>query len=823
MGMIKKLIKQHGEKAVFAIIALLCLSSIYGIISRDSTELVLESGTYKVNEDEINSAISKVKSHINSSKEVWKAPEVQDTVKVIRDQLRVNPDTSGVDFEWLVYAKPPKTQVIETVFGGGTKPTSIPLAPPPPEFRTRIAPPIEWSLRVGEKGILITCKDSPAINYPVDGSVQVMIFKKAVGPARETLSPAQRESFSALSSGSSVEVAADENSDSGSSIGGWGGFEFEAVKEQPKANPDEELVGEFDFTIADGMPTTAKEFLEGFIEKEKEVGKHARMLVDQAMQVPTQWTPVTAAMKSYDDALTEEQIAEIIKTGVLPAATVAVETKKDEPVKPKDTFNPFGEPEPAAPAAAPAAVDSSKVFGDGAAATDCGEEALTVQAEEYQPKYYAFFDSKVDENTVYRYRMVAYCKTRDIPEAVRAKKDYQLYVPYTEMGNMGERRFALTRNEMADYIAREKSTPTIGAQGLLARPAKISFIPVDEEEGIAEFNVAGLREATNVKTGRRTERALLYAKENCFSTFAYTDVVLTPLKRRIVLNSAMMDPKINNRYESARITVESIKGMEKSSNTYNMKVPADMRDIGWKHFMVMVNGKVSLDDNYSPVLMDLDKVYEPAIKQANMKLEEIGRNGEEIKGEKWDFATGWGLVDVRRCKVIIKRYYDPSEAPASNAAGEEGAATTAKSDDTATSGTGYVFRNRSDMYRSYLVIREMKSNGTPRYKRVIQKLPPQEGIYTLDVQWEPEFNEQAEKMISAKYLYIRPETIKDWKGLCSILSSASKSTLRTPGKRVMDYVGAEARAIIESGVLTEINDAQKQQLCKAFNEKIIDV
>lgn len=360
-------------------------------------------------------------------------------------------------------------------------------------------------------------------------------------------------------------------------------------------------------------------------------------------------------------------------------------------------------------------------------------EQLKQKIPPYEPRVFVFLDEDADENTLYRYRMVARVHARDLPEAMREQEKYRDYDLRVENADItwketraakGEQKelvrggLALTASQFGDFLAKEK--PTQYAVGY--QPTNFLHIRRDPETNMLK----GLRNAEN----RLTKVGVEYRTKPAFSLFTYTDLVLTPVRRRIRLVSVAMDPNSKLHTVRLHVIVVTREGEEvKTPRAYALTEPAAANTLGWRDWVVVEEVDGNRQPKWKegrPVLRSWADYY---AQREDLKPVPIGDIQKVGRGE-WDFSTGWGLVDVRRCKFRVYRYKRLEDGERELVGGAP--------------------QIRDGGY--YIVIRSLKRKD--QYKRILQR-KPEHGISgdiekRTEVIWRPELEEWMQDAIEKR-------------------------------------------------------------------------
>lgn len=862
MGSIKRFFIEHGEKVVFGFVAFLCLWSFLSMITVSASRLALPDGkTYVVEPAEIEGWMRAIKTRMGSDRQYREMPPVDDVPGILRQQkMRGDLDVTPLDASWLAYQQPPKPApwVWRSIGGtGSTAPGG--KAMPPYQYLTRIEAPTDWSVHVGPAGILIMCRGSSAITQPLEDEVNTALFIKRIGEGKDDLTKSIREEFLGRSTDGSVLGESDRSESSfgetGMEDGGFGdlgnfGGLGETEEEQPREDffmergeeGTSEMESVYPWAAPESAPKSLSELQARLQKQEATAAANERLLVDPSTTIPTRWKVLTPQMKAYRY---KPNPAAILRSGKLPDPAAMPRSIEGSDTEGRDDAgqSPFffgaGRPDSRG-------VGAGELGGNRDGEGAVGETGSVLPpVKPHEPRWYVWLQKDVEENTLYRYRMVSYCKAKDLPSELRMEPKYRWYTPYVEMGGMGGRFFGITTEAFGKFI--ESEQPVSGGIATFVQP-----MPLETD---ANGLVQGLRDPQSTL---RTPLAEAYLKGNAYSIFTYTDVILTPLKRRISLVSASGFSEEQYRYERVSIKVEAIKDEEltdegettstrtgtrtrprprsrptprrrdfdddgmggdefeeqddyrpsadveevdladivkSQSRTYTLSpIPPVVEKVSPRSFLVVKDGKAVYGENQKPKLKSLAEVYNPVLRGGSPP--EIGQDGERVAGELWDFATGWGLVDVRRANVIITFYKDAARTE---------------------------FHNRTETKKAYLVIRELNppKGRAPRYKRVLHRLPVREDdTYSIEIEWEPSLVEKA-VATRRQRLLLGSKQIKDWSDFAEKLVAAGEETTPSPGRRIWGLLQEETRAVLRDGATLELTESLQETVTEQINERIL--
>lgn len=671
MAKLKQFLLEHIEKVVLGIVALYSLILIAENLSRDPNVLETPTGPVTVDRDAVHADVERVQRHLNSpSPKLFAKPEIEPVSRLVDEAWwQWKRPTTSVDLDWYAYLQPPPPLVLPKIVRIWKEPVKD-----PPIF-TRVGAPKDLRVYVGENRILVTCVDSDGIRYPKPGSVKVILWRKIVGYGKEELSPEIRSAF----------LRAPRATGGGES----------SVEALPSDNPYLRRMEETPKTTESVAATDNSAWLEARKEEEIRAEDDTHLVCDPSDLVAEGWEIVAAEMTPLSTPLDPDGVMALLKTGKLPTPAPA---KKEE--------------------ATPTTKRSSALFREEAKpkSTETPSDGTASLSSTYEPRMYYFLDEKVAENVLYRYRVVTELRAQDIPPEIRQMKEHRLWALRAEISDMGAPYLAPPESQFKAFLEAEKQKPRRDAHGGPEGGdprGQLTFIPVafDEETG-QEKNVFDKTQSALTPLGKA------YYREPIYSAFTYSDVVLTPVRRRILLINAAIEPSplVSLRVET--ITPEG----EIKAKSYQLtppKLPGKITPVDL--LAKKPDGRTPL---WPPVEHPLHEVYLPLTE--GMKLEEIG-DISKLGGKEYDFRTGWALIDIRPYRVIRKRY---------------------KEVDGEWKLIGEPFNLTQTAPKYYIVVQELKpvEGQSPRVKRIVrkEKQPEEkEGFKTeFEYDFEPELHDK---------------------------------------------------------------------------------
>ncbi len=751
MNRIKDFLIPHGEKAGLAIVAIMALWSISGNLFSDKRVLSLPDGTEQaIDRDAIKQAETRLRDHVNDPNKSQNGDGVQRVSQMVDEawlqwKRPVKTDdldkdyTDDVSLNWFCYVQPPMplllTKLIKVKLPERVEDVDN-------EYISRGGAPVGLTVVAGGKRTVILCSDSGAVNHVDPANVQVLLFRKEIGEAREDLKTEVRVEHQTWPRGGLKNVQSSMPEDNVSvptmpeqpMMDDPMGMDFDPVTGEPIPHKKKKTVkptsysakgktpaaaGGVDFSGLNDLfgnkeesPVRAEEddgtaYRESIKEAQEQALEDVKTLCDPTLLVKGGWEIISPnGMVALSEELSSgDDLAKILETGKIPGQDEKEADKKD--VDAKDA------------ASAPKENEEKSVWEEMMKSTNVrsGSDESVENAESeggallrtYRRRQYVFVDNNVTENKVYRYRVVLRFKAELPPkEVLEAHPGWALRA---EVLGMGPAYLGLPERKFGEIMKKEGATQFVGPFGQWLYPE------MKRVERDPELNyVLGLRGAD----GTLTQLGFDMHKP-VYTDFVYSGVVVTPLTRQISLQNAslMPDPLC-----TVRVAIADDKGdIQERSFAVSLK-DKPRPDIKWHYWLRYDDKKKVIWPqpvlNRDDMLFD---VYEKHLPSGFVPVE-IGEL-DELRKPAVDFRTGWGVVDMRPYKVIRKSYKYNSNT-------EEWTPLTPLTQD-----------------RVALVLRQIKADeGRPaQYKRVIRKesdpYEGKEGYKTeFEYVWEPELQEK---------------------------------------------------------------------------------
>ncbi|MHC4870466.1 MAG: hypothetical protein ACYTFY_01325 [Planctomycetota bacterium] len=251
------------------------------------------------------------------------------------------------------------------------------------------------------------------------------------------------------------------------------------------------------------------------------------------------------------------------------------------------------------------------------------QEAENVPAEEYQSNWFYFVDDYKDgglvENIVYRYMVVLYARGTNVADEMLLKdkneeNKLKNYIPFVSVGS---ERLALNNDEFKTFIKKIGEKTTF---------AKAEYPEFSELVSSDVFEFESSSEEPVKKLWVDNKKVTLEKDATYYSQMSYSNYFLTPVRTRFQFVS-----KFGEDTAMMKVYVIDDEGKEISSN-FTVKMP------------------VLPPESKKPS-------RNPYKKYPLSKFKPAPIGGEKkVKGIIYDFSTGWGLVDIKKCEMVVKPY-----------------------------------------------------------------------------------------------------------------------------------------------------------------------
>lgn len=647
MNRVKDFLILHGEKAALAIIAAITLWSIFGNLLDDRAALPLSNGERReVDREQVDGQAQQLEQHLHKPEKFLENAGVQRVSQMVDEAWgQWQRPVAKTDLSWFAYAQPPMPLVLKKLI---VIPPPTAVEDVPADYISRAAAPVGLTVIAGGKRTVLVCSDSGLMNYLDPADVQVLLFRKEIGDAREDLKTAERVANQTWPRGGfkqvSVDIPAAEDVpvaepampvDPFGMPGGMPGMTEPkaAATTRKQAAPTESLAIDFSGVFGqqpDAQPTTTVDDGTAYLSKIREMESAAiedtKALCDPTLLVKGTWQILTPeGMSAVTDELSSDDLVQMLDNGLLPGQKKE-ETPEANPAEKKTETSVWD-----------SIMGGSNIQikdKPAEAATDADDSALKT----YQRRQYVFIDNTVSENKVYRYRVVLRFKAQLPPKEVLEKSPG--WVLRAEVGGMGPSYLALPERDFSEMMKREANEQHFGPLGLLMQP-KMTLLDLDP---VLKF-VKGLRNADGTFTPLGLDM-----RKHVYTDFAYSAVVVTPVTRQIQVQAANMTP---DPLCSLKVIITDNKG-EVKERTYQLKPPANRPQIQW-HFWLRY-GEDKKPVFPQPALNRDDMLYEVyEHRLAGVEPVSVGELDTKMRPEQ-DYRTGWSVVDMRPYQVIRKSY-----------------------------------------------------------------------------------------------------------------------------------------------------------------------
>lgn len=640
MDALKKIFFNHGEKILLVVIGLLCLSSIYRHVARPKNQLPLPDGkTTEIDQDDLRQKLKKVDDLIKSKDGKREEPEAEKVgAKFATELLAGAASNDRNELQWTAYCRPAPIGIPQA-FREAYNPDEKEQGNIPPEFRTRLGNAEDVRVRASYGKIMITARDSQHLNYPLSGSRQMLIYRKAIGSAKDDLDPAIRavlkESPRAQGLVDDGEGAAASGAAAQPQAAPSAGFNWGAVAAPQRRAETPSSAAAPEYSLEQYKLAINRKDLQADGDLNVITGNDDGLLFDSG------WELVTDSMYVVKKGeLSEDDVATIFKEGLNPDLVVMSEEQKAEWDKAQEAK--AAAAKAAKKAEAPAA---SLTAGMKSANTRAKPKAIAIkpaqnaaaeEETENAQNQYVFIDDTVKENMIYRYAVLAAVKPR-MPEKKEVDMDlgkWDIYCELVGIDKVGS--FAPPQRMLRGLIFAEPGKGGQGGQenaavdegeetamtllpelnlkherGVMGptllkfiRPAYPSAAEIAAAQAAAAPVADGDKEpAKPGKSGAASQdngpkakslrddghrlSSLGWAyknKETCFSDFVCSDLVLTPKKFDFAWVNVLSGDKGGE--SSARVRVFKIEDNgETYSAEFTVKAPALPRKVEWSDFL----------------------------------------------------------------------------------------------------------------------------------------------------------------------------------------------------------------------------------------------
>lgn len=563
MGMVKEFLLAHGEKIVFAVVAVFAL---WGILSN------LMGGGYGVDlqPEEVRGQLSRITRHMKRTEAQQEPEPVYQAAEQVRAIL--NSYTMEIwqsdGWDGSVYTAPPPPY---------NPPVIIPPSErkaPPAENIPRIDAPRQMQARVGGQRIAIAFQAGELTQWCEE--LRAAVWRKRVGEGR---------------------AEAD-----------WEAVRARQMRRKrtgpvPAGEEEEPVVEDGGGLLGRMIDESDEETEPGEQMESEEVERSTETLSPQEVE-----ERFLAALKDREAARREDVEALVDPASVRPAAWGAPIARELEGTARKPDLD-------------------ALLSGEQSVAATPGYEP----GDGVSRMWFSFVDEDIEENAVYRYRAVLYAVPKPLPDDVvldeegERKRAYDYYHPFLRMGHA---RRAILTDEFREQLAEQREFYLENATSV-ARP--LEFPPLQRVKEIREDPEGNMVDWWDLPEDTPEERWQQLSEGPAFGQFAWSEFLLTPVRTRMTFSSVAMTVV----FMEVTVATELGEAVSERFQVRQPELPPEAAEMEFKP-----------DDREQ--LLDM---YPPDEVQAT-PIGEVRRVG----GVEYDFRTGWGLVDIRKCTTLVKQY-----------------------------------------------------------------------------------------------------------------------------------------------------------------------
>ncbi|MDR0868785.1 MAG: hypothetical protein LBP75_10010 [Planctomycetota bacterium] len=660
---IKKFLVNHGEKIVFGLVTLGCISVIWSRMTVSPYDLLMSDGTVEhLDPAQYRGQMSEINDLLNSEdavREKEKAKPIsrllaRDIVAGIVAFAALTPE------EWWAYVQPPPIGIPQTFREVRALDDKLNAANIPPQFRTRFGNAENLAVRAALGQVIVTATDSRWLNFPQPGSRRMLLYRKAIGSPHAELPPETRAKLQISPRAASLATA----------DGRVRGGKAPAIAEE----------------AGDGLNNYKLESNRADVKADRELSE----IIDnhEDLLLETAWELVSDNMRVVKiNQLTESDYESLFEDGLSPdlVEMSGEEIARYRAERGADAAQPAAKKDDATTTArAKRRQQIADLAAQQAAAREARAEDQSGKKTD-APQTYLFIDKDVNENMIYRYAVVAAVKPRyatdpDTVELIRAQ-NWDLYCELDGIDGVGDFAPAERLLEGALYEKTdEKAAGEHPARVLLkefgkksygiAAPHLLEYIkPAYDEEAVAEYNAKDSADKTKANgpaalslrndKGRLTPLGWAYRnQEYCFADFVASDLVITPQEYDFSLLAVTGMP--SDPLARVEVFKTAPNGDVWSTSIYVrppvITTPLVQRDLLTKD----ANDKVVEPIQYLPLLdvynsPKMSRVRPAAISETAY-AKRVTAKGSVAARENVDFAPNWGLVEIRPYKVRQQIY-----------------------------------------------------------------------------------------------------------------------------------------------------------------------
>lgn len=574
MAALKAFLAAHGEKLVLAVVALLTLFSLYSNFTEES------SG---VSPAEIQDDLDRIRKHAKQKTAQSDAKAIPQSHRIVQAILEVYQEDTWQAQGWdgALYAMPPLPST--------AKPPVPPSdCVPPPPFHTQIDMPIDVHAKVGGRRIVIVWREGLRTRWRI--TPRAAIWRKVVGDGAKDANPDRVYRLQRRRVGEPVDSGGGETGRGGDSevanmfdrTGMGTGADDRRADDPAAADPNQDPEATAPL-LAEGEVQTesidAKVDAERLARQEAAAERDLKLLVDPTGYINSSWRLLGKDLVPLE----EEPKIEVLLSGEAP------------------------------------------VYDD-------SEPELTEENPAVTPRWFCYVDEDLNENTVYRYRVIVYGKTAPLPESVVRKcleKDAK-FKNYTPVVRAGRDQLALSAANRAEELMTQLERDRTTSKGAAAWQLEFQLLPYQPRKTYGEDFEGKTIPFWDWPLTMRPEERRLRAEHAGFGRFAYSDYVLTSVRTEVEYRSDYPGDQI-----AVEVTIRTDEN-EKVKKNFRVKRPQIPAGVHEKF---------------------LDVTRQASFRELYGKVNPTPIGGEDSVGNiTHDFSSSWGLVDIRDCRIVTRTY-----------------------------------------------------------------------------------------------------------------------------------------------------------------------
>lgn len=687
MEALKKRLIAHGEKLLIAVILLICLVSLMARLSVPNDELTLPNKkTVRIDRETLRQRLQAVDEIFAKKGNNRDAPRPERISQKLLQEIifgKLTIDSRIV--EWFAYCQPAPIGVPQS-FREMERNTPQNIAP---EMRTRFGNAQAVVVRATVGQVMITARDAPQLNYPEPDSRQMLIYRKAIGFAKDDLSPELRavltvsprpaeilNSIAAELSGEKAAAPVSKTAPPPKTGGAWGGANVAAA-------PSNESPTAVEFSLENYRNLVNK--------KDQQADEELDIITEgnDSLVFDAGWELLTDSMYTVKaDNLNESEITTIFTQGLTPdLVEMTPEQLAEYNAKQKKKDEPASANKPTTPTIAAAKVSQRKRIEAVESKTAKTENTQpTINAD--RPRQYVFVDKTAKENVIYRYAVLAAVRPRK-PEEQKIK-DWDMYCELVGIDSVGcfappqrllsnvlfvkakegeevteilpelpfERGRSVKSPRLLEYIK-----PAYDLEPPKSKTDAPTKTATPEKEGDQETASENGPPARSMRDDRSRLTPLGWAYRNqelCFADFVATDLVLAPKEYDFVLRTGASDKQamielykieLNGDIIKGRLTITAPDwGAHKLKSTDFLVKGADgkvKRPPQWLTLPEVYNNAKFKDIALVPISGEVPNAeFFTPTEATDATAKKTAKKG------KANFTTNWGLLDMRPYRVL---------------------------------------------------------------------------------------------------------------------------------------------------------------------------